>query len=358
MTLFHIQISKKLFKKSCCFFLISVLFWNCGENKIEETDRPLNDSTAIEKVMDRFDLNVQYYDGKFWLMVDKGAKILVYKEDEKLKEFTLSDIRYGMGHFYITGGGFSTGFLLDQNQLVCFQHTPNQLKFVDIFSGQLKQTKELELNLKGKSKYIGPSDRKNALIQIIDKEEPKKLVLANLNIDKNDIDIILSEDKAFSSEDVLIKVFGPKIYILPQQTLKMWVFDKNSGEFLNAIDLPAFSIREYRERPKFDAENPFKWLELTPLERMQYKEDKYIDFFVNDGLLYLAHLIYSRDGEDSGSVGFYWSEIDLVSEKQVVGSFLDQQFIGFDGNGNFFILKDDPLKIIIQPVSEVSLQFD
>lgn len=358
MTPFHIQILKKLFRKSCCFFLICVIFWNCGGKKIEETDKPLNDSTAIEEVMDRFDLNVQYYDGKFWLMVDKGAKILVYKEDEKLKEFTLSDIRYGMGHFYITGGGFSTGFLLDQNQLVCFQHTPNQLKFVDIFSGQLKQTKELELNLKGKLKYIGLSDRKNALIQILDEEKPNKLILANLNIDKNDIDIILSEDKEFSSEDVLIKVFGSKIFVLPQKTLKMLVFDKNSGELLNKINLPAFSEREYKERPKYDAENPFKWLELTPIERMQYKEDKYIDFFVKDGLVYLAHLIYSRDGEDSGTVGFYWSEIDLISEEQVVGSFLDHQFIGFDGSGNFFILKDAPHKIIIQPVSEVSLLFD
>lgn len=355
---FLTQISKKLFRKSCCFFLTSVIFWNCGENKIEENDRPLNDSTIIEKVMDRFDLNVQYHDGKFWLMVDKGAKVLVYKEDEKLKEFTLSDIRYGMGHFYITGGGFSTGFLLDQNQLVCFQHTPNQLKFVDIFSGQLKQTKALELNLKGKLKYIAPLDRKNALIQIIDKEEPNRLVVAKLNIDTNHSDLFLSENLEFSSEDVIIKVFGKKIYVLPQQTLKMWVFDKNSGELLNRINLPALSIREYKERPKFDTENPFKWLELTPLERIQYKEDKYIDFFVKDGLLYLAHLIYSRDGEDSGSVGFYWSEIDLESGEQVEGTFLNQQFIGFDGNGNFFILKNDPIRIIIQPVSEVSLLFD
>ncbi|EOZ99343.1 hypothetical protein A33Q_0580 [Indibacter alkaliphilus LW1] len=62
---FLTQISKKLFRKSCCFFLISVIFWNCGGNKIEENDRPLNDSTTIKKVMDRFDLNVQYYDDKF-----------------------------------------------------------------------------------------------------------------------------------------------------------------------------------------------------------------------------------------------------------------------------------------------------
>lgn len=352
MTPFHTHISKMFYKKSLYFLFIAFIFWNCSKESRNDIVRPLNDSTTIEKVMDRFDLKGQYLDGVFWIMKDMGAIIQVYRNGAKLKEITLSNIRYGDRHFYILGGGFSTGFLLDKERMICFQHTPNQLKTFDLQIGDLQQIREVNLPLRGNLSYIDLIERENALIQIRDPEKPKQLILGSFDIEKNNTKIILNKEFDFNAEDVLIKVFGSSIFVIPQQNLKLLVFDLNTGDLLSEIALPAVSDREYKNRPKFESENAFQWLDLTAKEKREFKEDKYVDFYVDEGLVYLVHLIYSREEEDSHSFGFYWSEIDLVKGKPIEGRYLEDHFINFDGHGNYFLLKGNPLQVFIRPMDK------
>lgn len=353
---FHTHISKKFFKKSFYFLFITFIFWNCSKENRHGVIRPLNDSTTIEKVMDRIDLRMQYLDDAFWIMKDRGAIIQVYRNEAKLREITLSNIRYGDGYFYVVGGGFSTGFLLDKERMVCFQHTPNQLKIFDLQMGGLEQIKEVNLPIKGNLNYIGLIEGENALIQIFDPENPKQLILGNFDFEKNITKIILTKEFDFNSEDVVIKVYGSSIYVLPQQELKLLVFDLNTGELSNEFELPAVLDREYKRRKKYESEEPFQWLDLSPLERMEFKEDKYVDFFVNEGLFYLVHLIYSREEEDSHSSGFYLSKIDLVKVKQIEGGYLEDHFINFDAHGNYFLVKGDPLRVFIKPIDKLYKQ--
>lgn len=340
------------YKKSLYFLFIAFIFWNCSKESRNDIVRPLNDSTAIEKVMDRFDLKVQYLDGVFWIMKDMGAIIQVYRNGAKLKEITLSNIRYGERHFYILGGGFSTGFLLDKERMICFQHTPNQLKTFDLQMDDLQQIREVNLPLRGNLNYLDLIERENALIQIRDPENPRELILGIFDFGKNETKIILKKEFDFNSEDVLIKVFGSSIYVLPQHQLKFLVFDLNTGELSNEFGIPAIKDREYKSRPKYESEDPFQGLNLSTLERREFEEDRYVDFYVNDGLMYLVHLIYSREEEDSHSFGFYWSEIDLVNGKSIERIYLEDHFINFDGHGNYFLLKEAPLQMFIKSIDK------
>lgn len=330
---------------------------SCNNNR-SLSDEGLNsvaikDSVQVSPDIDSETMDIVYAYGEFWVGIDNSAKIINYSSKLPPKEYVVSNIIY-FDNSYMIQGEITSGFMVTENFIYCFQNSPTQIRKVNLQEETLDVESPIELKGKKKLKFIAKKDSQSAWVAVSDETAPYDIELSSINVVSNKLINYFSislENSAETTEDILIRLFNDTFYVLPQysNTIYRYTID---GKPMESLMIPEFESREYIKRPEFQG-GPNKFISLDKESRSKYFSDTYVDFHFSKDTFHIIHKVFERNDFTKKSYKFLLTSSQ--NKKLLFEKFFDDNIIRFNENSFFnYVWEDDSTAWIYKkPLTEL-----